>query len=507
MKKIRGNKMKKQISKKCSLIVLVTLGLILSGLFSGFAFRPANAAVIQFNEFQITSNPASQINPDISGTNIVYQDNRNGNWHIYLYQLEGAFVDTRIGTSLANQINPKISGDKIVYQDDRNGNWDIYMYDLTTQIETHITNNASSQESPAIDGNRIVWNDNRNGNWDIYMFDLSTNSETRLTTSGSNTCPAISGDRIAYIKDGDVYYFDLSSGTEFSLTAYDGYLEKRDTAHTAISDRRVVWDVEHLYGAGYLYPHYEWTIYMRDVVTGAAWDTTALTQAGGEYNTPRIRPHISELYTGVYYIVYQKYWPLYGQQWDIYLYNTDTQALYQVTDNMANQENPRVSGGRIVYQDDRNGNWDIYMTMVSYIAGDPTPPTPAAAIQKIEAIEDIIADPAQIPTSDMDGANIKVRENRREALLKKLDAVIASIQAAADSTGPADRTANYQNAMDQLNSILDKTDGCALRGTPDTKGTGFTPDWIITCGSQELIDPLIRSSLTMLQALLEQGAD
>ena len=492
MNKIRGNKMEKQISQKCSLmIVLVTVAVILTGLFSWPALRPAKAAVIQFNEFQITSNTASQINPDISGTNIVYQDNRHGNWHIYMYSLEGAFVpETRIGTSIANQINPKISGDKIVYQDDRDGNWNIYLYDLTTQTETRITSDApSAQELPAVDGNRIVWQDNRNGKWDIYMYDLSTQTETRVTTSGSNTNPAISGNRIVYIKDGNVFHFDLSNGNEVNLTAYDGNWTKRNAGDPAIYDGRVVWDVEQKN----IYDRYQWTIFMRDVVTGATWDTTPLNRD----DMQRIRPHISELQPGVHYIVYQGWWPFYWQQWDIFLYKTDTQTLYQVTANTANQEHPRVSGGRIVYMDDRNGNWDIYMTMVSYGYKSLPPPTPAAAIEMIQGIQSIIADPAQIPTSDINGANSKGKENRRETLLNKLDVVIARIQAAADSTHPAGVKANYKRAIHQLNSVLYKTDGCALRGTPDK------PDWIITCVSQALIEPLIRSSITMVQALGE----
>jgi TolB protein len=496
MKKIRGNKMKKQISKNCSLmIVLVTVAVILTGLFSWPALRPAKAAGIQFNEFQITSNTASQENPDIDGYNIVYQDNRNGNWDIYMYTLQGTFVpETRITTNPANQINPRISGDKIVYQDDRNGNWDIYMYDLTTQTETQITNNPSSQEYPKVDGNRIVWQDNRNGNWDIYMYDLSTQTERRVTTSGSNTSPAISGDRIAYVKDGNVYYFDLSSGNEVRLTWYDPRFFRPENIATYGS--YVVWDfmmdpvLVHVTTAG---PHEEWHPY-----TGMRFE---------------VCPDIAELQPGVYYIVYQanvyqeggSYW----NNWNIYLYrydsNSNTGTEYQVAPMSSNQIRPKVSGGRIVYMDNRNGNWDIYMTMVSYGYKSPRPPTPADAIEMIQGIQSIIADPAQIPTSDIKGANSKVTENRREALLNKLDAVIASIQAAADSTHPASRTAHYKIAIQQLKSIVDKTDGCALRGTPDTTRTDFTPDWIITCASQELIEPPIRDSMTMLQTLLQQS--
>jgi len=132
-----------------------------------------------------------------------------------------------------------------------------------------------------------------------------------------------------------------------------------------------------------------------------------------------------------------------------------------------------------------------------------SPFTPADAIQLIGALESSIADPAQIATSDLDGANLKVKENRREALLNKLDAVIASIDAATKSTKPAGSSADYQGALNQLKAILGKTDGCVLRGTPDMASSGFTPDWLVTCPSQALIDPVIRSTIMILEALSE----
>lgn len=504
MKTIGGSEIEKQIGRTNSFKIMLATVAILLG-FGAFSSGPAMA--IMFLEEQITSDPASQENPDISGDLIVYQDNRNGNWDIYLVKY--GYPENRITTNTANQTNPRIFGNKIVYQDDRNGNWDIYLYDLTTQTETQITTNAANQQFPAIDGTKVVWQDNRNGNWDIYLYDLMANTETRVTTSGSNTSPAISGNRIAYLKDGDVYYFDLSSGSETRIWqhACDSALGcqkgSRNPELPSISGSHIVWDVLNSYTLSER-QDYLWSdqrdIYMRDVVTGATWNTTI--SGYSDQHVPRQLPHISELYSGVYYIVYQG-WTIDTYHWNIYLYNTLFPAEFRVTNIVAHQQFPRSSGGRIVYQDDRNGNWDIYMTTVGYGAGGSLPPTPAAAIQQIQIIQSIIADPVQVPTSDMDGSNGKVEENRRQALLNKLDAAIASIKAAEESTKPARRTAEYQSALDQISSILDKTDGCALRGTPDTPGSGFTPDWIITCPSQAQIYPQIGSSIAILEELIQ----
>jgi len=84
--------------------------------------------------------------------------------------------------------SPAISGDKIVWQDNRNGNQDVYLYDLTDNTETRITTDAANQIYPAISGNRIVWEEYRNINADIYMATLAYDNQppTDISLSGSS---------------------------------------------------------------------------------------------------------------------------------------------------------------------------------------------------------------------------------------------------------------------------------------------------------------------------------
>jgi beta propeller repeat protein len=131
--------------------------IILLGTFIGVGVRPAGAAMV-ITEVQLTTNPAIQSEPDTYGGRIVWQDNRNGNWDIYMLSDAPPYIpETRITTSPANQEFPAINGNRIVYMDDRNGNWDIYLYDIGNQTETQITNNTADQFFPAVDGNTIVW--------------------------------------------------------------------------------------------------------------------------------------------------------------------------------------------------------------------------------------------------------------------------------------------------------------------------------------------------------------
>src|SRR6266699_1822871 len=139
-----------------------------------------------------------------------------------------AGTERQITTDPSLQAVQAISGQRIVWQDARNGNYDIYMFDLATGTERRITTDPSDQSAPAISGDRIVWTDTRNGTYDIYMFDLASGTERRITTA-STLCrpellipPAISGDRIVWTdtRNGnlDIYMFDLASGTERQIT-------------------------------------------------------------------------------------------------------------------------------------------------------------------------------------------------------------------------------------------------------------------------------------------------
>src|SRR5574344_1792401 len=63
-------------------------------------------------------------------------------------------TETRITTNPSNSLNPDVYGNTIVWQDDRNGNYDIYMYDISTKKEIHTTD-KSNQISPDIYGNKV----------------------------------------------------------------------------------------------------------------------------------------------------------------------------------------------------------------------------------------------------------------------------------------------------------------------------------------------------------------
>lgn len=334
------------------------------------------------------------------------------------------FVERRITWDASDQRSPSISLDRIVWEDYRNGtidspiaNSDIYLYELSTSEERQITSDPADQWSPRISGDRIVWADGRNGASDIYLHDLSTREEHRLTIDpAQQTSPAIWGDRVVWqsfgdpVAGSDIYLHDLSTGQERRLTSDPG----SETSPT-ISDRWVAWNayggnpysVIHVYdmatgrhhqipadadpGSGQFLPilggdrivwhnvvRFHTDPYLYDLGPDGVYGTSDCNPSGwceGKFLLTRepsdqLRPSISEDR-----IVWQDYRHDVLTS-EIYLYDLGSDGIlgtgdcdprgrcegeYRITADPARQTAAAISGERLVWEDQRNGNWDIYM--------------------------------------------------------------------------------------------------------------------------------------------------
>ena len=85
--------------------------------------------------------------------------------------------------SFALRRGPAICGNIVVWQDNRNGSFDIWAYDLTTETEFLVSTAGVSapapgdQVHPAIHGDRIVWRDYGDpSNPEIYIYQLEDGS-------------------------------------------------------------------------------------------------------------------------------------------------------------------------------------------------------------------------------------------------------------------------------------------------------------------------------------------
>lgn len=164
-----------------------------------FNYSTNGGASWQSTDIQINTNtPGSSesVDPQIYAEDnyifIVWGDSRNGNWYdVYLnysldYGTNWQTADLRINHQNSDARSPKISftGSRvyIVWQDFRNGLGDIYFnYSIDNGTSWQITDarldtdlaGAGSSWEPGLcvtgDNLYVVWQDNRNGNWDIYV--------------------------------------------------------------------------------------------------------------------------------------------------------------------------------------------------------------------------------------------------------------------------------------------------------------------------------------------------
>lgn len=218
---------------------------------------PAVAVDVQVTETVVTVNAAKDFDAAISGDNIVWTTNRNGTLDLFKAT---PFVSPLV-VAAGDQETPDIDGLQVVYVDDSIGNNNIfYIADLTTPMSQVIVGNVAQDSDPAISGTNVVFVTDRNGNDDVFLFDLVFNFETPLAAGpvpefqpvidgtlvawtafegltsniyateiggtpfsvavgpGFAGIPSISGNLIAYTKDGDSFLFDPNTAQTTQLT-------------------------------------------------------------------------------------------------------------------------------------------------------------------------------------------------------------------------------------------------------------------------------------------------
>jgi len=229
----------------------------ISFVFAVNFIRP-HIGPIDDSPIQITFDPESQGYPDISGNRIVYWQLNNESADIYLCEydpgINACLAQKQITNQIANPLNPAISGDYIAWEDQRNGNYDIYLYDIQNPIENGILitdePSNSTQREPQISGNYLVWSDYRHGESDIYLYNILTGEETRITDlPAPQEAPAIFDNLIVWQDgrntdgnewDGDIYFYDIENPVINGNLVVSGPLDSNQYSPD-IWESRIVW--------------------------------------------------------------------------------------------------------------------------------------------------------------------------------------------------------------------------------------------------------------------------
>ena len=149
-------------------------------------------------EAVLTTPNRDEINPAIEWPWVVYQVKSTTDpsapslVHAFNLATRQSFV---AAPSAQDQLNPDLQGGRVVWQDWRDvGPGEIYYRNLESAEVRRVTTNTFGQYHPAIYDHWIVWQDNRHGQVDLYGFDLLRNTEVRLTsTPEDETRPFLQG--------------------------------------------------------------------------------------------------------------------------------------------------------------------------------------------------------------------------------------------------------------------------------------------------------------------------
>ena len=172
---------------------------------------------------------------------LVWESDRDGNPELYMADLEGTGEPIRLTNDPANDVfaywNPNLGGcdqeqgAELVMQSDRDGEWEIYLLDVETMEMTKLTDNELEDTEPIIspDGNTLAWlQEDEFGTKNLWVMDMTTLEAEQLTFSGD-----VYGHTFA--PDGSVlaYYSEYDGDYDIFAVAVDGSATKQLTINTA----------------------------------------------------------------------------------------------------------------------------------------------------------------------------------------------------------------------------------------------------------------------------------
>ncbi len=132
---------------------------------------------------EITNDDSIQYEPDIYEKNIVWHDQRDGNWEIYRYNISNS-LEQRLTFEDEESFCPRIYEDKIVYYNHHriDDTWSTLMYDMATGTKTILEVETNGDSRPVIYDHRVAWVNKSGGKNDIHILDFNLDGKPSNVT-------------------------------------------------------------------------------------------------------------------------------------------------------------------------------------------------------------------------------------------------------------------------------------------------------------------------------------
>lgn len=299
---------------------------------------------------QIDGPPATLSDPNAANPSFTCQE--AGVYHFQLVVNDG-FVDSEPDTVKIEATPFTMGGETYAVEDDpswysfyaavsgtmaacagtdfTNEEWDIRCTDMGTG-ETMTFNAGRTDTMPKIDGGVVVWASGSNYYYysmctSLYAVDLAKGKVHRLQSAGSDESygyPAISGNRVAYLRHRDV---DTDNWDSYSQSPYDIYV-----ADISDLSNPVFFTIAEDAGHGYPYPSDDY-YYANDDFVDISGDI----------------------------VVWENDGDIYGAD----ISNLNDVRIFPICTAAQRQYDPAVSGHLVVWTDQRNDLGDIYGADIS----------------------------------------------------------------------------------------------------------------------------------------------
>ncbi len=161
---------------------LITWIVIISSLVTGCTSYPRYLNFPFDTGGRGLNSRASDLEPQVTSTYIVFISDRNGSQDVYLFDAQERQLISLPGLNALDEVasHPSISEDGryLVFASSRQGKSNIYVYDRETEQKRNLTGNLEAEvRHPIInaDGTQIAFEIAKDGQWDIMIYDLSGN--------------------------------------------------------------------------------------------------------------------------------------------------------------------------------------------------------------------------------------------------------------------------------------------------------------------------------------------